>query len=282
MMKLSPPFARLLAPGLVGLFLALPAARSFPPAPHHIFYGIVRTELGDPLESPDSEIILETGTGVQIKAKVSPGVEPGANYKLVVPMDSGIAADAYQPTALQPTVPFKIRVRIGKTVYLPIEMKGDYARMGKPGQRTRLDLTLGEDSDGDGLPDAWERAIISQTGNKKTLQDIRPGDDADGDGLSNLQEYMAGTYAFDPKDGFSLKVVSIHNGISVLEFMAITGHTYTVLGSPDLKNWGDLPFQIAGTTAEMPNYLATDVRVLRIEVKPDTASNSRFFKLMVR
>ena len=30
--------------------------------------------------------------------------------------------------------------------------------LGKPSETTRLDLTLGEDSDGDGLPDAWERA----------------------------------------------------------------------------------------------------------------------------
>ena len=37
-----------------------------------------------------------------------------------------------------------------------------------------------------------------------TLANIRPGDDLDGDGISNYNEYLTGTYAFDPTDGFFL------------------------------------------------------------------------------
>ncbi len=44
----------------------------------------------------------------------------------------------------------------------------------------------GADSDGDGLPDAWEMEHF------KTL-DIRPGGDRDGDGVSNLREWKQGT-----------------------------------------------------------------------------------------
>ena len=84
-------------------------------------------------------------------------------------------------------MPYKIRVRVGSQVYLPIEMVGDLGKMGQPGEETLLNLTLGEDSDGDGLPDAWERALLSQG---KDLSDINPGDDTDGDGMSNLDEYI--------------------------------------------------------------------------------------------
>src|SRR3569623_417311 len=160
---------------------ALPASHAFPPAPDHIFFGMVRDELGNPISADGAEVLLETDSGVQVKALVVNGSDPGSNYRLSVPMDAGITDDIYKPTALKPTVPFKIWVRINEVRYLPIQMKGDYSQLGQPGQRTRLDLTLGEDTDGDGLPDAWERALISALGGGKSLKDIKPNDDADGD-----------------------------------------------------------------------------------------------------
>jgi len=50
------------------------------------------------------------------------------------------------------------------------------------------------DSDGDGLPDAWE---IQFAGNLTTFS---AAGDADHDGQSDLQEYLAGTNPFDPTD----------------------------------------------------------------------------------
>ena len=49
------------------------------------------------------------------------------------------------------------------------------------------------DSDGDGMPDAWELA----SGLDPLADDA--SDDADGDGYSNLQEYRRGTDPTDPK-----------------------------------------------------------------------------------
>ena len=51
---------------------------------------------------------------------------------------------------------FRLKVKIGSVTYLPIEMKLSKA-LGQAAQSTRLDLTLGEDSDNDGLPEAPER-----------------------------------------------------------------------------------------------------------------------------
>ncbi len=270
-------------PILLSVALLTPRlATAYPPAPHQLFYGMVRDEMGHPLRIKGAVVILETASGMQLTTKVVPDLEPDTNYELSVPMDSGITADAYQPTAISPAVRFRFRVRIGQTMYLPIQIKSDYALIGRPGQRTRLDLTLGEDSDGDGLPDAWERAVIAARGG--TLESIKPGDDSDGNGLSNRDEYIAGTYAFDPEDAFTLKIAAVNQGSAILEFMAIKGRVYTILGSHDMREWLPVGFKIPGANAAQLEYDATDVRMLRVEAPPagPGAPSLRFYKLRVR
>lgn len=271
--------SRPVLPALLVLLLTF-SAGAFPPALDHLFFGMVRDQLGNPLDNANAEIILESSAGVQVKGRIVPNWEPGSNYRLTIPMDAGLTSDLYKPTAMKPAVPFKIKVRIGSTIYLPIEMLGDYARLGLPGQRTRLDLTLGEDSDGDGLPDAWERQINSD------LSKVRAGDDSDGDGISNLNEYLAGTYAFDPKNGFSLAITGFHDGNPVLEFLAIRGRTYTVQASRDLHDWSAVEFRIASGGSLAPaqsQYQAADVRPLQLEVPPVPGGEApRFFRLMLQ
>jgi hypothetical protein len=272
-------------PSLV-LFSAIWAASAFPPAPDHTVYGLVRDEMGNPLSIRSAEIILESLTGTQIRTAIIPGLQTALNYRLAVPLDSGITDDLYKPTALSPSAPFRIKVRIGQTVYLPIEMRGDYSRLGQPGQSTRIDLTLGEDADGDGLPDAWERAIAAQLGGSKGLKDIRPGDDSDGDGLSNLAEYIAGTYAFDTKNGFRLQILQTTGQGAALEFMAVRGRSYSILGSSDLREWTPTQFRIPALGADasgMGSYYATDTRVLRVEALTATGQSvARYYKLVVQ
>jgi len=266
--------------------LLQPTVRAFPPAPHHTVYGLVRDEWGNPLEVKGAEVVFETLGGTRLRTSVSSSIQPGINYLLKIPMDSGLTADAYQPTAMRPTVPFRMKVVIGKTEYLPIELKGNLSQLGGPGKKTLLNLTLGEDSDGDGLPDAWERALIAQLGAGRTLADIRPGDDADADGLTNLQEYLAGTYAFDPKDGFTLKVIGVQADLPVLEFLTITGRSYAVERSSNLRDWQSAPFQLLqGSTAssEVSDYRASDVKILRVQVPaPADPPERSFFRLIVR
>ena len=61
-------------------------------------------------------------------------------------------------------------------------------------------LDSGPDSDGDGLPDAYE---YSHTNTLAAL-DGRFGHDADGDGVSDLQEAAADTDPFDPASRFAI------------------------------------------------------------------------------
>jgi hypothetical protein len=261
------------------------SAMAFPPAPHHTLYGMVRNQFGEPLNIFPADVYLETPGGFQLHAGVINNLEPGINYRLEVPMDSGSSSEsnAYQPTALKPFFQFRLKVLIGQTVYLPIQMSGSFAQIGLPGQKTRLDLTLGVDSDGDGLPDEWEQSLISIYGG--TLASIRPQDDADGDGISNLSEYLAGTYAFDPSDGFRLAVMSAPAGASDLEFLAIRGRTYSIQSSPNLQQWAPVNFgvltgDVAGSL--QANFQAADVRTLRVRVPYQPGATNRFFRALVQ
>jgi hypothetical protein len=271
---------------LVGSWTFQPPVQAYPPAPHHVIYGMVRDEMGNPLDVQTATVILETLAGVQAKTHINPNLQPGVNYSLEVPMDSGITSDLYKPTALCPMVPFRIKVQIGQTIYLPIQMKGDYSKLGQPGQRTRLDLTLGEDADGDGVPDAWERALIARLGLKVDIKDIRSDAHTDGGALNNLQEYIAGTYAYDSKDGFALKIVRTVGAAAVLEFMTIRGRSYSICGSADMNTWTPVTFYVlpAGPdSVDVPSYYAPDDQVLQTQIIPQSGQRSaRFFKLMVQ
>jgi hypothetical protein len=263
-------------------------ALAFPPAPHQEVYGLVRDELGNPVTATGATVLLEANGTILASGTIGAGTEPGVNYRLLIPIDSGTTADLYKPSALVPTVPFRIRVKIGNVTYLPIEMSGASALVAQPGKSARVDLTLGVDSDGDGLPDAWELNLIKALGKPGlTLADIRPGDDADGDGLTNLQEYLAGTYAFDPQDGFALTLKGLDNGSAQLEFTIIRGRAYTIEGALTPQGpWTQIPFVIPADGASAPlrnSYAATDVRILKVTTTTptDPATAPRFFRLMV-
>jgi hypothetical protein len=277
------PLGRLLAVAGVLVVSGL-TARAFPPAPHQEVFGLIRNEQGVPIVAANAEVVLETGGNLLGRTTVSQHLEPGVNYRLAIPLDSGVTGDSYSPTALRPTVPFRLRVKIGNVTYLPIEMSGASSLLTKPGAAIRVDLTLGEDSDGDGIPDAWERQLIAGLGGGKSLADINPNDDSDGDGLSNLLEYLAGTYAFDPQDGFSLSIVSTQGDRPVLEFLAIRGRDYEIQGSTDLKSWTRVTFSLSTDAVAAPfrdSFRATDTRVRRPVVAPTAGEQPRFFKLIV-
>jgi len=268
-----------------GLVAAL-SAFAFPPAPHHEVYGLVRDEQGNPIATGGSKVLLEVEGSVLASTSIGLGGEPGVNYRLTISLDSGTTGDLYKPTALRPTVPFRMRVQMGNVTYLPIELTGAANLLTRPGESSRVDLTLGVDSDGDGLPDAWERALIAAGGGPRTLADIRPGDDDDRDGLTNLQEYLAGTYAFDPADGFALTLRATENGRSLLDFTAIRGRSYSIEASTDLATWSPVPFK---SVTDGPNvvprtvYTSTDVRLFRAAAGPfaDDDSAPRYFRLIV-
>lgn len=276
----------LIAATLSALLLWPSTTNAFPPAPHHTFYGMVRDPQGNPLTSQNAEVIFVTASGRYLSTPIVGGLVAGRNYRLRVPMDAGLTSDLYQPSAMKPSMPFTIYVKVGREVFLPIEISTTGGgEMGQAGKKTQLNLTLGEDSDGDGIPDAWERALIAR-GLGDSLESIKPDGDADGDGMSNLQEYLAGSYAFDAENGFALAIKRVNGNSPVLEFLAVRGRNYRIYGSANLGEWEAVAFRLPDDATEEPlreSYQAPDVRNIEVEVPPAAdGSQYRFFKLMVQ
>ncbi len=285
-----PDFAFLSAFGfrLSGLLLAVitilvPTTHAFPPAPPHIIFGIVRDQIGNPL-ADGAEVILEAASGVKVRGFVLAREAPGANYQIEVSMDAGLTSDLYSPTALVPTVPFKIRVMVGRTTYLPMEMAADYAKLGLPSGRTRIDLTLGVDEDGNGIPDAWEKAVAAFLGRPWAVGQIRPQDLYPGSGMTYRDVYLAGTYAVEPKDGLALQILSPAGEAPRLAFTAVKGRSYTVQAASTLGDWSDVSFRVLPAAADAPEqrtYQAAQTQRLEIEAPIAPGTAVRFFRLIV-
>ncbi len=267
---------------LPALLLLLTAghALAYPPAPFHRIYGIVRDDHGNPFAASDGQVILSGAGGTEIvRGPTDPSVGVGINYHLSVPMDTGVLDQLYTVSALRPAYPFTIRVLRGSTSYVPLQMVGTTWNLGAPAESTRIDLTLGVDSDGDGLPDAWENEMIrgDESGRLKNLADVKPDEDFDGDGLTNREEYIAGTYAMDSTDGLFLRIESVSNGVAKLRFLAIAKRTYRVKSSTDLKSFAGQPFSLrADATGPTNAWLATSTTLLDIYVAVGSAPSKQF------
>ena len=91
-------------------------------------------------------------------------------------------------------------------------------------------LVPGADTDGDGLPDAWELTTLAGG----------PGDDADGDGKTNLEEYLAGTDPNDPASALVITNYTPAGGTSAtLTWKSVMTRNYFIEQSLDLISWFD-------------------------------------------
>lgn len=259
-------------------------ASAFPPAPHHRFYGMIRTEFGHPIASEDAQVYFQTTDGAVLSITAGRLLEPGVNYQLDVPMDSGSTVELVNPSAMRPYAPFSMRVVIGSKVYVPLEtLLEANAVIGEPGARTRMDLTLGEDADGDGLPDAWEALLLSRLDG---VDDIDPDGDADGDGLSNLEEYLSGNLAYDAEHEFALDIVGVAPSGVTLQFLGVRGRSYTVLQSNDLSIWSPVEFRTTdrrGVETVRTSYTAEKTEAVEITVDEAVGEGSLgYFRLRVQ
>ncbi|MES2707047.1 MAG: hypothetical protein V4726_10645 [Verrucomicrobiota bacterium] len=179
------------------------------------------------------------------------------NYQLRVKFDMlRELSAAYSSRALSAGTVFTLAVESGGQVFYPIEMASPTA-VGAPAERRRLNLTLGVDSDGDGLPDAWEHSQLHHAGiipgaSGWDLSLITRDGDFDRDGVGNYAEYLAGTYAADASSTLDLKIREKLPEAVRLEFYAIYGKSYTLQSSPDLKTWTTVNFSLSAPDANPP------------------------------
>ncbi len=177
---------------------------------------------------------------------------------------------------------YTLAVDIAGVLYHPIEVT-IAPKVGNAADRRRLDLSLGEDTDGDGLPDAWERMQLYYAGlDFNNLALIGPNGDLDNDGNSNLQEYIAGTYATDAEETLYLKMKEVSPTQASFEFFAITGKTYRLEQSANFSSWTPAEFTVGTGTTAATTYTATDVGVKNGFVQVAAGQGRMFYRLVIR
>ncbi len=121
------------------------------------------------------------------------------------------------------------------------------------------------DTDGDGMPDAWETANGTQVSTPDAA------DDYDDDGFTNYQEYLAGTHPNDPLSRLRVESVSLVGGSVDFQFTAASNRTFTV----QFKDALDAP-----TWTLLTNITAApQTRVITISTAP--TNSARFYRLAV-
>ncbi len=277
----------------IGFLLLLLGSRlqAFPPAPYYTLYGTVRDQVGQAVTTEGAEIILLKG-GVEIgRTPITSGAWPDRNYELVVRIDQNRSGTTfYSDKAVAAQGLFSLVVRIDGALYYPIEVTGNLTA-GKGSERVKLDLNLGEDLDGDGLPDIWEQWQLYQAGYQPDgngnwpINLITRNGDFDGDGQSNQFEYIAGTFAGDATEWFKMEIKEKLAEIVRFEFYGITGKAYMMESSTDAKTWTRIPFSVSAAsipfTGDM-TYTATGVGILPAFTAPASGATEEFYRLSVR
>jgi hypothetical protein len=266
--------------------LAAPRAAAFPPAPFYTLYGIVRDQVGATLEAEGAEIVLIRDNVEIGRAPVWQQLNGDKNYELALRLDHARPDTRTYSTRTVPRAGlFTLYVSLNGRRVQPIEVAGNL-RAGSGGEHVRIDLTLGVDTDHDGLPDAWEEWQLHQAGHRPgspgwSLAAITRDGDYDGDGVSNFSEYVAGTFAGDATQRFELRITGKTAGRVAFEFYAITGKTYGIEQSTDLRTWSPAAFSTAVGAGAATSWRATAVGVQPAFVTTD-AGPTRFFRLTVR
>jgi hypothetical protein len=117
-----------------------------------------------------------------------------------------------------------------------------------------------EDSDGDGLPDDWERWRFGSL-----IYDAN--DDPDQDGSSNYPEFVADTDPLDSGSVFRISNLSMNSAGATITFQPSPGRTHFIQQSSDLKNWTFLPVAIRTNTPSVSitrSNLPSDKLFLRL------------------
>ena len=261
-------------------------ASAFPPAPYYTLHGMVRDQVGQTVTAEGAEVILLKG-GVEVGRTPITSSRIDQSYELNMRIDQNRSGTTfYTDKAIAAGGLFSLVVSMNGTLFYPIEVSGNLTA-GKGGERVKLDLTLGEDNDKDGLPDAWEAWQLYQAGlypdenGKWDLSLLDPNGDFDKDGQSNGLEYIAGTFAGDATETFGLTIKEKRAESVRFEFYGITGKVYTIESSLDMITWTRVPFAVGAPGTGSNGYQASDVGILSAFTTP-RATHSEFYRLSVR
>ena len=276
--------------GVAVLAGSVPLLRAFPPEPPFTVFGDARDQYGTLIPAGSASVVLYADAKETAREALTNTPGQDFNYQIRVRIDMMRDNSAsYTSRALKTGKIFTMGIESGGQVFYPIEMATPPA-VGSASDRRRLDLTLGVDSDGDGLPDAWEESQLYQGGilpgaNGWDLSLVDRAGDFDRDGKSNFEEYLAGTYAADASSVMGLQIKEKLAEAVRLEFYTIYGKSYTLQSSPDLKVWSDASFSLTAPDAAVPGapqsvLLATTTGVMSVYSAAGPAAT--YYRLQIR
>ena len=271
---------------LFSLLLAMSIASAFPPAPYYTLFGVVRDQVGQTVTAQGAQVILLKG-GVEVGRTPITSNRIDQSYELNVRIDQNRSGTTfYTEKAIAAQGLFSLVISMNGELFYPIEVSGNLTA-GKGSERVKLDLTLGEDKDKDGLPDTWEAWQLYQAGlypdenGNWDLSLLDKNGDFDKDGQSNLMEYIAGTFAGDATETFGLTIKEKLPQSVRFEFYGITGKVYTIESTLDMKTWTRVAFSVGASSTEVNGYQATNVGIVSVFTAP-RSQTSEFYRLSVR
>ncbi len=271
----------------LALGLSAGGVRAFPPAPYYTIFGTIRDEAGQVLVSEEARVVLLRGGQVVMKAPVTGTTITDQNYELRIPIDMlRPSTTLYRDAALVARSGFIIALDYNGQRFYPIGTAGGLTT-GGGSERERFDFSLGEDSDGDGLPDAWEEWQLI-TGNippgpddRYDLSLISPTGDFDSDGVTDLDEWIQGTFA---TDGSSMMIIEFKENTPTLtrfEFGTVAGRTYRLERSTNLIAWSTVPMSVGTPGQPAESFLASETENVSAWVIPGPDARV-FYRLIIR
>ena len=267
---------------LVAAVIAASGVRSnaAPPMPSFRYYGMLHDEYGWPVTLDQNVVVtLMDGTNECARYTVNEQLGDGINYILEVPID--YAARVRYASYAARTGDVVIIRAYQNEVAQPLMNTSSVPNVGSSGDAVRLDLTMGTDSDGDGMSDEWETQMIIawSDGLYTDISQVLPGDDFDGDHSSNLEEFHAGSMPYAAEDVFQVyKWMKASDGTFSVKFYAVKGATYAIYTSPStLKDkdveWSRSQFRTSVGGSDVLNHTATATDWCYFYVPPQTNLN---------